>query len=156
MVIVHRHGPHNYSFNFDSQFYRDLASVSTAATYWLLVDQRCEVLDKILDISNAIFEDPQTSHLPLLLWSTPHLDRHIIIFKGDDINDLYTYIWNRLDEFPTFKPPLMLEELRDFEDLGDCYGFRIGSWGQEQPVPVSTGEIWSGLAEQLAENEEEN
>ena len=154
MVVVHRRSPHIYDFNFDSQFHRDLASVSAAATYWLLVDQRCEVLDEILDISNAIFEDPQTSHLPLLLWSTPHLDCHIIIFKGDNINDLYTFIWNRLDEFTEFEPPLTLEELRRFEDQENCYGFRIGSWGQEQPVPVSTGEIWSGLAEQLAEEEE--
>ena len=154
MVIVYYRSPHVYDFNFDSQFHRNLASVSAAATYWLLVDLRCEVLDEILDISNAIFEDPQTSHLPLLLWSTPHLDRHIVIFKGDDINDLYSQVWARLDEFTEFEPPLTLEELRRFEDQENCYGFRIGSWGQEQPVPVSTGEIWSGLAEQLAEEEE--
>jgi hypothetical protein len=88
-----------------------------------------------------------TAHLPILCWSTPHLDRPILIFKGDTLHEVYQSLWARLNDFPNFDPPLTLSELHYFEDIEGCYNYLIGSWEEDYVVP-ELPDVWPGLVEE--------
>jgi hypothetical protein len=144
MIGIEQQSPHCYTFVFEHQFHRDLAAISPATALWLLLDIRSNVPEELLDISVAIFENEP--HLPVLYWDNLHLDRPILIFRGDDLNDLYTNLWHRLDEFTHFSPPLTPEQLHQFEDQEKVYEYAVGSWFEEYEVPEQP-DVWPGLEE---------
>jgi hypothetical protein len=145
MVVIHRQSPHCYNFTFEHPFHRNLSSISAPTVLWLLLDIRSEAIEEILEISVAIFENEP--NLPVLYWDNLHLDRPILIFRGDDLNDIYTSLWDRLDEFTTFSPPLTPEQLHHFEDQERVYEYTVGSWLEEYVVP-ELPDVWPGLAEE--------